>query len=338
MLTAGALVLPSHADGILPSVSAHSALLLDAASGNVLYEKNALTRRPMASTTKIMTALVALKTAPLDTVISVPPEAVGVEGSSVYLTAGERLTLEELLYAVLLSSANDAAAAVAIALGGSIEGFADMMNATAARLGLTDTQFKNPHGLDAEGHFTSALDLARLTAYALELPELRRMVSTYKHEIPGPSGNRLLVNHNKLLKSYDGCIGVKTGYTKRTGRCLVSAAERDGLTLVAVTLGAPDDWRDHRAMLDYGFEFFSRVSLAKAGQVLAAMPLVGAEKLPLRAKSELALTLTRYGDGITAVIESTTRFLWSAPPPGTPVAKVVFYRGKERLGEVTLVT
>ncbi len=291
----------------------------------------------MASTTKIMTALVALESAPLDTVVTVPACAVGVEGSSVYLTAGEKLTLCELLYAVLLASANDAATAVAVTLAGSVEGFAGMMNSTARRLGLSDTHFVNPHGLDAKDHYTTALDLARLTAHALKNAEFRRIVSTYKHEIAGPSGARLLVNHNKLLKSYDGCIGVKTGYTKRTGRCLVSAAERDGLTLVAVTLADPDDWRDHAAMLDFGFEFYSRVTLAGSGQALAKMPVIGEGEIPLYAESELTLTLTRYGEDIRVVIESTGRFLWSAPPPGTQVAKAVFYRGDKRLGEVALV-
>ncbi len=332
------LALPSGADGILPSVSAKSALLLDASDGRVLYEKNARVRLPMASTTKIMTALVALESASLDTVISVPSGAVGVEGSSVYLTAGERLTLRELLHAVLLSSANDAAAAVAIALGGSVEGFAGMMNACAERLGLRNTHFANPHGLDAEGHYTTALDLARLTAHALGQPEFRRIVSTYKHEIPGPSGKRLLVNHNKLLKSYDDCIGVKTGYTKKTGRCLVSAAERDGLTLVAVTLAAPDDWRDHTAMLDYGFAYYARFSLAKCGQELGAMSVVGGSAVSLRAESDLTVTLPRHGKAVTVRLESTQRFLWSTPPPNTRIAKAVFYRGEKRLGEVTLVS
>ncbi len=338
LLIAGVLVLPSSADGILPAVSAKSAVLLDASDGRILFEKNAVCRMSMASTTKIMTALVALESASLDSVITIPSAAVGVEGSSIYLTVGEKLTLRELLYAVMLSSANDAATAVAIAVGGSVEGFANKMNAAAARLGLADTRFVNPHGLDADGHYTTALDLARLTAYALNVPEFRDIVSTYKHEIAGPSGKRLLFNHNKLLKNYDGCIGVKTGYTKKTGRCLVSAAERDGLTLVAVTLAAPDDWRDHKAMLDYGFEFYDRVFLATAGQELATMPAVGGATVSLRAETDLCVTLTHYGDEITVKTEATTRFLWSTPPPNTYIATAVFYRGEKRLGEVRLVS
>lgn len=332
----GAIV-PSNAISPTLSVSARAAALIDADDGKILYEKNANERLPMASTTKIMTALVALESASLDTVVTVHPDAVGVEGSSVYLTAGEKLTLEELLYALMLSSANDAAAAIAIALGGSVERFADMMNDCAARLGLNDTSFKNPHGLDAEGHYTTALDLARLTAHALKSDGFRRIASSYKQEISGPSGKRLLVNHNKLLRSYEGCIGVKTGYTKKTGRCLVSAAERDGLTLVAVTLNDGDDWRDHAAMLDYGFEFFERVTLARSGQELARLPVVNGEAVALYAESELCLTLTRYGKEISVRIESTVRFFWSTPSHGETVGRAVFYRGDTRLGEVRLV-
>lgn len=333
----GTVVLPSNAVSPTLSVSARAAALIDVDDGRVLYEKNANERLPMASTTKIMTALVALESASLDTVVTVHPDAVGVEGSSVYLTAGERLTLGELLYALMLSSANDAAVAIAIALGGSVERFAEMMNECAARLGLLNTSFKNPHGLDAEGHYTTALELARLTAHALKNDDLRRIVSSYKQEISGPSGKRLLVNHNRLLRSYEGCIGVKTGYTKRTGRCLVSAAERDGLTLVAVTLNDGDDWRDHTAMLDYGFEFFERVTLARSGVELARLPLVNGAPLPLYAESDLSLTLTRYGKEIRVRIEACSRFLWSAPTIGEKLARAVFYRGDERLGEVFLV-
>ena len=248
-------------------VSAESALLMELDSGDVLYQKNADAQLPMASTTKIMTALVAIEKMPLDTLIEVSPLAVGVEGSSVYLYAGECLTLEELLYAMLLESANDAAAAIAIAVGGSIEGFSDLMNQKAAKLGLTDTHFTNPHGLDNEGHYTTARELALIGAQVLRCPELATIVSTRQKTIShgGTQGIRLLINHNKLLRSYDGCIGMKTGFTKKSGRCLVSAAERDGVTLVAVTLSAPNDWNDHKAMLDYGFSTYESVTLCESG-------------------------------------------------------------------------
>ena len=234
-----------------PTVSSQSAVLMDARYGLVLFEKDADRRLPMASTTKIMTALTALANAAPETVIRTAPEAVGVEGSSVYLSEGEELTLEQLLYALLLQSANDAAAAIAVGVGGSIAEFADLMNAQAQRLGLTDTHFANPHGLDADGHYTTARELAVITREALSHPLIRKIVGTRRATIPqgeNPDA-RLLVNHHRLLRTYPDAIGVKTGFTKKSGRCLVSAAERDGVTLIAVTLNAPDDWRDHTAML-----------------------------------------------------------------------------------------
>ena len=217
---------PEGCIGSLP-VSAESAILIEAKTGTALYEKKADERLPMASTTKIMTALVALELAPPETVVTVPREAVGTEGSSVYLFEGEQLTLEQLLYALLLASANDAAVAIACGTAGSVEAFAGKMNEKAASLGLRNTHFVNPHGLDDPDHYTSARDLAVIARAALEVPLIRKAVSTQKITIPhnAEDGVRLLVNHNKLLRTYDGAIGVKTGFTKRSGRCLVSAAE-----------------------------------------------------------------------------------------------------------------
>ena len=248
-------------------LSAQNAILMEAQTETVIFQKDADVRRPMASTTKIMTALVALDKMPTDTVIEVSPLAVGVEGSSVYLFAGEKLTLEELLYAMLLESANDAAAAIAIAIGGSVDGFAALMNQKATDMGLVDTHFTNPHGLDHPDHYTTARELALIAAEALKVPALRDIVSTRQKTISHgqTNGVRLLINHNKLLRSYDGCIGVKTGFTKKSGRCLVSAAERDGITLIAVTLHAPNDWKDHEVLLDHGFSSYESVTLCEPG-------------------------------------------------------------------------
>lgn len=245
-------------------LSAQSAILIDAESGRILYESNGFHKMSMASTTKIMTAVVAIENMPLDTKIKIPKEATGIEGSSIYLCEGEILTLEQLLYALLLASANDAATAIALSLGKSIEGFAQMMNECAERIGLIDSHFENPHGLDSDNHYTTASDLAKLTAYALTLPAFRKIVSTQKTTIPfnNTENLRYLTNHNKLLKSYQGAIGVKTGFTKKSGRCLVSSASRDGVTLIAVTLNAPNDWKDHTAMLDYGFQNYEMVELS----------------------------------------------------------------------------
>ncbi len=260
-----------------PDVSASAAVLMEADSGRILIDVNAHTRLPMASTTKIMTALVALRHSKPDDVVTISEKAVGIEGSSVYLKAGEQLTMEQLLYALLLESANDAADAIAIAIAGDIPSFAALMNETAADLGLTESHFTNPHGLDEDDHYTTAYDLALLTRHALQDPVFAKIVSTYKTTIPlsGAEGTRVLVNHNKMLKTYEGAIGVKTGYTRRCGRCLVSAAERNGVTMIAVTLSAPDDWRDHTAMLDYGFSHYTCETLAVSGEYICTIPCLG---------------------------------------------------------------
>jgi D-alanyl-D-alanine carboxypeptidase len=231
----------------------------------------------MASTTKIMTALIALENGDVADKVTVSSAAVGVEGSSVYLYADEELTLGELLYAVMLESANDAATAVAIDIAGSVSGFADLMNEKAEELGLSGTHFTNPHGLDNDNHYTTARDLAKLTAYALKNEAFREIISTRRITIPLHNGGgvRLLLNHNKLLRLYDGAIGVKTGFTKKSGRCLVSAATRDGITLIVVTLNDPDDWDDHSALLNYGFSQLERVTLAEANTLSYALPVVG---------------------------------------------------------------
>ena len=317
----------SPAASAAPAVSAHSAVLLDADSGTVLYAKDADTRHPMASTTKIMTALTALEMAGADTVIRVAPEAVGVEGSSIYLTEGEELTLEQLLYALLLESANDAAVAIACGVAGSVEAFAGLMNQKAAELGLRDTQFQNPHGLDAQGHYTTAHELALITRAALENDLFLRMVSTRKTTIPhaGREGVRLLVNHNKLLRLYEDAIGVKTGYTKKSGRCLVSAAERDGVRLIAVTLNAADDWNDHMALLDYGFSLRESVTLCEPDGICLMVPVVGGvgEAVFVGNPQGLSCSLPREHPEITRTVE-LPRFLYAPVTDGETVGQVLF--------------
>lgn len=299
-----------------PSISAQSAVLTDADSGAVLFEHNAYARMGMASTTKIMTALTALRLADPQMSVTVSKEAVGIEGSSVYLCEGEQMTLEQLLYALLLASANDAATAIAIACAGSVEKFADEMNLYAEKLGLTDTHFVNPHGLYDENHYTTAYDLAVISRMALQNSLLRRIFSAYKAELPfnGESNRRLVVNHNKLLRTYDGAIGIKTGYTKSTGRCLVSAAERDGLTLICVTLNAPDDWRDHTSLLDYGFDNYENYVFADIGEFEYSMPIVGAECESVVLKNTRPVSFTvKKGSAANAkyTVEATCRFLYA---------------------------
>ena len=329
----------------LTGVSARGAVLMEAETGEVIFGQNEDARLPMASTTKLMTALVAVESLPLDTTVEITAESVGVEGSSIYLTEGETLTLEALLYALLLESANDAATAIAVAVAGSTEAFAEKMNARGASLGLTDTHFVNPHGLDAEEHYTTAYELALITREALQNPTLRRISETSRKTIPlrGEDGVRLLLNHNKLLTTYEGCIGGKTGYTKKTGRCLASAAQRDGVTLIAVTLNAPDDWHDHTTMLDYGFALYESISLCDAGFFSAPLWLVSGRQEYVMAENTaaLAVPLRRDHGSITCVVE-LPRFDFAPVTAGQELGRLRFFEqmhdGTEReLGSVPLI-
>ena len=320
------------------SLSAQSAVLIDARDGRVLYEKDADTPRPMASTTKIMTAVVALESCDVNEIIEIANEAVGVEGSSIYLQKGERMTLLELLYALLLQSANDAAVAIAVGVGGSVGNFADMMNEKAMSLGLTSTHFENPNGLDADGHVTTAHELALLTAYALKNPIFAEIVATYKRKISGPNGTvRLVVNHNKLLNMYDGCVGVKTGFTKKSGRCLVSAACRESLTLVSVTLSAPDDWRDHTAMLNYGYENYCCEILCDEGGFIEALPVVGGVQDSLLCANcdYVAATLPRDHGEITVDVQ-LPQMIYAPVSAGDIVGHVTYKCDGKVIGETDI--
>ena len=323
------------------STSAQSAILLDASDDSVLYAKNADLRLPMASTTKIMTALIALEYGNIDTQYAIPQKAVGVEGSSVYLVEGEMLTLGELVYALMLESANDAAEAIAIIIAGSTDAFADIMNRRADELGLQDTNFKNPHGLDHDEHYTTAYDLAKLTSYALKLPQFREIVSTRKTTIPfnGDEGRRLLVNHNRLLREYRGAIGVKTGFTKRSGRCLVSAAERDGMTLVAVTINAPNDWRDHTAMLDWGFENYVHYVLSEVGEYTLTLPVTGGntEWTICTNTQKICVTLKKCHGPISVEVIAP-HFVYAPIQQAQTVGKLIYTCDGEIIGESTLHT
>ncbi len=254
--------------GYALDTSAKSAIVIEVDSGSVIYEKNASQSLTMASTTKIMTAICAIEEGDMAKKVKIAPEAVGVEGSSIYLKGDENLTLRELVYGLMLNSGNDAAVAIAHAVSGGVDEFANLMNKKAKEIGAKNTQFKNPNGLDEEGHYTTAHDLALITAYGLKNEEFRKISSTYQTTIGESEEKRYLTNHNKLLKRYEGCIGVKTGFTKKSGRCLVSAAQRGGVTLVAVTLSAPDDWTDHANMLNYGFERVKRKNVIAKGEEL----------------------------------------------------------------------
>ncbi|MBQ9704186.1 MAG: D-alanyl-D-alanine carboxypeptidase [Clostridia bacterium] len=320
-------------------ISARHAVLIEADSGDIVYKKDAYAIAPMASTTKIMTALLAIESGKLNNTVTVPYEATGIEGSSIYLKEGEKLTLSQLVYALMLESANDAATAIAIYVGGTYENFIEMMNTKAHQLGLDSTHFTNPHGLDDPEHYTTAYDLAHLALYAMKNPKFEEIVATKKLVIPlYDDGSRVLVNHNKLLRMYDGAIGVKTGFTKKCGRCLVSCAERDGVKLICTTLNAPNDWNDHKNLLDFGFSQYECITLAEAGDYTLSLDLVGGEKSNILCSNydSLSVTLKKGNrDNIRAVTEYD-RLLCAPIKQGDKVGRILFYCGDRIIGECKL--
>ena len=274
-------------------VTAKAAVVIEAETGRVLYEKNADEVLPMASTTKIMTALVVLENAELDDMVEIDERMAGIEGSSMNLDAGEELTVEQLLYGLMLRSGNDAAVALAIHTAGSVEGFAEKMNARAAEMRLVHTHFVNPHGLPAEGHETTARELARIAAEAWKHEEFRRIVGTKSITVPwkGRDYDRAMKNKNKLLTLLPGGNGIKTGYTKAAGRCLVGGAERDGMQLITVVLNAPDMWNDTIKLMETEFAQVQMEQVVKKGEICASVPLAWGGEMPVAAAEGASLPL-----------------------------------------------
>ena len=281
------------------AVSAKAAILMHADSGRVLYEKNADEHMLIASTTKIMTAIVVLEHCELDDLVEVDSRSAGIEGSSMYLKAGESYTVEDLLYGLLLVSGNDAASALALHVADSMEEFAELMNAKAAELGMTESSFKNAHGLDEEGHYSTARDMAKLAAYCIGNEDFARIAGTVSHTV----GEQTLVNHNRLLREYDGCLGLKTGYTMAAGRTLVTCAERDGARYVCVTLNDPDDWDDHKALYDWAFANYSFAEVIPAG-LSYEVPLISGAEMTAPAETEgAAYALIQNGESYDMELE-----------------------------------
>ena len=313
-----------------PKVSAASAVLVDGDSGRVLYEKDSHTRRPIASITKLMTALVALESGhSLDEEVTVIREWTGAEGSSLYLQPGERVTLETLLYGLLLRSGNDAALAIAGHCGGSVEDFVARMNCRAQELGMADTSFANPNGLTEEGHWSTASDMALLAKACLENEMLSKIAATRSITM----GTRSFTNHNKLLWRYEGCIGLKTGYTEKSGRTLVSAVRRDGTTLICVTLNAPGDWADHTSLFDWGFANYRVGLLTQAGERVGQLPVYGGLVPVCPVTTEESLSAALDPEERVEVCFELTETAFTAPVErGTQVGEAVCYvNGKELL-------
>ena len=329
-------VSPAVAAAGEPQVSAQAAALIEAESGRTVFAKNETEQLSMASTTKIMTALLTLEEieASGDREVTITDEMVRVEGSSMGLLPGCRLTLHDLAVGMLTVSGNDAANSAAYAIDGSPSAFADRMNRRAETLGLENTHFVTPSGLDAAGHYSTALDMARLGAAAIRNPEFRSICSQRQMTVSFayPEQTYHLTNHNKMLSLYDGCIGIKTGYTKKSGRCLVTAAERDGILLVAATLNAPDDWNDHRVMLDYGFSQIETFSPDDSGEIWT-LPVVGGVVEEITAVGQKAGRVTLQ-IGEEAQITRTVklpRFLYAPVQTGEQVGEVEYSLNGEAL-------
>ena len=257
------------------SNSSECCCVMLAETKQLIYSGDAHKRHGMASTTKIMTAVTALENGNLNNEITVSDNAARQEGSSIYLRAGDRIKLIDLLYGLMLNSGNDAAVAVAEGVGGTTDEFVALMNEKAKEIGCKNTHFKNPNGLSDNEHYSTAYDMALITAYAMKNDDFKKIVSTKEHKISSNTSTTYLRNHNKLLWQYNGCIGVKTGFTKSTGRCLVSCAERDGISIIVVTLNDRDDWNDHKNLLNYGFSKTEKKCIIKKNDLIYTNKISG---------------------------------------------------------------
>ena len=289
------VLVPGRAAAAGPETSAKACVLMEMMTGEVLYASNPQEKRSVASTTKIMTALLTLESGDLDTQFPVDNDAIHVEGSSMGLQENDIVTRRALCYGMLLPSGNDAANAAAVSVAGSIPDFADRMNARAKEIGMTRTCFVTPSGLEAPGHGSSAYDMALLAREAMQNPDFRDICCQTEATVSfgDPPYERTLYNSNKLLKLCDGVIGIKTGFTDEAGRCLVSACERGGITLLCVTLGDPNDWQDHQRLYDYGFSLVSltepplpeNMTQTVVGGVETSVPLRAAQTVTVAARN-----------------------------------------------------
>ena len=314
------------------AISARRAILLDATTGRVIYEKAADERSLIASTTKIMTAIIVCEQCNVLDRMCIPKEAVGIEGSSIYLKEGEILTLQELLYGMMLHSGNDAATALAIYCGGTVEGFAQLMNDKARFLKMDGSHFVNPHGLDAPDHYSTARDLAILAQYAMGNPIFAQTVSTKNVRI----GNRTLSNHNKLLWRVEGADGVKTGYTRAAGRILVSSAQRQGRRLVAVTIDDGNDWADHASLYEIGFREYELRQVLSKGENLGQISVLGgvADQVGLVADEDFVFSLS--AEEAPVIRLSPKEFVFAPVTQGEEAGCAYICIGDKTIGKVLL--
>ena len=317
-------------------VSAECAVLISQQTGEVIFQKNAYEHHSMASTTKIMTSLLAAQSGKLHDEITVSKEMIQVEGTSMGLLPGDSVSLYELIYGMLLPSGNDAANVTAYYLGGNVENFAKKMNAKAKEIGMDNTNFVTPSGLDDKNHYSTAYDMALLGRYAVNDPVFRSVCSSKKVTLSyeTPPYKRTLYNHNRLLESYKYAFGIKTGFTKKSGRCLVSYAEKDGTGLVAVTLNAPNDWNDHKLMLDYGFSRLKRYIFKPA--IPQTIDVVGGnvEKCKLRCV-QFEYDSSEQRNPVQKLV--VDKFAYAPIKKGDRLGEVKFYLDGKNIGSADIV-
>ena len=308
-----------------PEISAEYACVMETKTGNVIYEYNGYEKHAMASTTKIMTAIVALDRSNPEDVVNISRNADLTEGSSAYIKAGEKIKMIDLLYGLMLNSGNDAAVAVAEHIAGTERDFAKIMTNKAKELGAYNTSFENASGLDSDNHYTTAADLAKITSYALNNKTFREIVSSTSKTAEYSGGTLYFHNHNKMLKSYPGCTGVKTGFTKKTGRCLVTSAEKDGVELVCVTLRATDDWNDHRKLLDYGFENVTLENILNKGKILKYVDTEDDIKIPAVVTDDIYIPVINNKKRNIEVVIHTMDKITSSVPKGEKIGECEIY-------------
>ena len=316
--------------------------VIEVSSGRLLNGSNENLRLPMASTTKAMTALVVLENASLTDIVEIPPAAVGIEGSSVYLKKGERFTVEELLYALMLRSGNDAAVALAVHTSGSVEEFVRKMNERAALMGLKDTKFVNPHGLHDENHYTTAYELALIAAEGLKNPHFKRIVSTKNIVIDGEGHEkRYFANKNKILYNYEGATGVKTGFTRDSGRCLIASAERNGMEVVAVALNYYDYFELTARLMDEAFGNFEMKEVVSPDTVYKKVPVRGNRKIKeaeLRAEFSRKYPLKKDGSEMVETVVEAVDSIRAPHSSGDDVGSVKVFKDNRLIFEEKLYT
>ena len=316
--------------------------VIEVSSGRLLNGSNENLRLPMASTTKAMTALVVLENASLSDIVEIPPAAVGIEGSSVYLKKGERFTVEELLYALMLRSGNDAAVALALHTSGSVEEFVRKMNERAALMGLKETKFVNPHGLHDENHYTTAYELALIAAEGLKNPHFKRIVSTKNIVIDGEGHEkRYFANKNKILYNYEGATGVKTGFTRDSGRCLIASAERNGMEVVAVALNYYDYFELTARLMDEAFGNFEMKEVVSPDTVYKKVPVTGNRKIKeaeLRAEFSRKYPLKKDGSEMVETVVEAVDSIRAPHSSGDDVGSVKVFKDNRLIFEEKLYT